>query len=62
MLKYAGICVNMPKSARLAFVSHVPIVIPCLLKRAVPNFNYSHKKWENEKSVSCDYVSTKFIV
>ena len=60
MSKYAGICVNIPKSAWLALVLHVLIVIPCLLERAVPNFNYSLKKQENEKYVSCDYASTKF--
>ena len=30
-LKYARICVNKPKSARKAFVLHVPISILCLL-------------------------------
>ena len=32
MLDYARMCVNIPKSASMAFVLHVPIVIPCLLE------------------------------
>ena len=32
MLDNAKISVNMPKSGRMDFVLHVPIVIPCLLE------------------------------
>ena len=35
----ADICVNMPKSARMAFVLYFPIVIPCLLERVLLYFN-----------------------
>ena len=39
MPEYAEICVNMPKSAWIALVLHVPIVIPSLLERVVTYFN-----------------------
>ena len=39
MSKYAGICVNMPKSTWIAFVWHVPIVSPWLLECVVTYFN-----------------------
>ena len=39
MSEYAGICVNMPKSAWIAFVLYIPIVIPCLLEGVVTYFN-----------------------
>ena len=39
MPEYAGICVNMPKSAWIAFVLYFPIVIPCLLEGVVTYFN-----------------------
>ena len=39
MLEYADICVNIPKSARTAFVLYFPIVIPCLLERVLTYFN-----------------------
>ena len=35
----ADICVNMPKSARMAFVLYFAIVIPCLLERVLTYFN-----------------------
>ena len=39
MSEYAGIWVNMPKSAWIAFVLYFPIVIPCLLEGMVTYFN-----------------------
>ena len=39
MSEYAGICVNMPKSARIVFVLYFPIAIPCLLEGVVTYFN-----------------------
>ena len=30
MPEYAGIYVSIPKSARMSFVLHAPILIPCL--------------------------------
>ena len=39
MSEYAGIWVNMPKSAWIAFVLYFPIVIPCLLKGVNTYFN-----------------------
>ena len=39
MCEYAGICVNMPKSAWMAFVLYFPIVMPCLLEGVVTYFN-----------------------
>ena len=39
MSEYAGICVNMPKSAWIAFVLYIPIVIPCLFEGVVTYFN-----------------------
>ena len=53
MPEYAGICVNMPKSAYQLFL-HVSIVIPCVLKPAVTYFKYMQKKQKDVKSVSCD--------
>ena len=46
MPDYTRICVNMAKSALMAFVLHVPIVIHCLLECLVTYFNevYSLKK------------------
>ena len=38
MSEYAGICVNKPKSASIAFVLYSPIVIPCLLEGVVTYF------------------------
>ena len=35
----ADVCVNMPKSSRMAFVLYFPIVIPCLLERVLTYFN-----------------------
>ena len=43
MPEYAGICVNMPKSAKKAFALHFPAVIPCLLERAITYFNVNTK-------------------
>ena len=43
MLEYADICVNIPKSARTAFVLYFPIVIPCLLERVLTYFNVDIK-------------------
>ena len=37
--KYAGVYVNMPKSVWMAFVLHLPIVIPRLLERVIIYFN-----------------------
>ena len=37
--EYAATCVNMPKSAWMAFVLHFPIVISFLLERVVTFFN-----------------------
>ena len=59
MPQYAWLFVNMLTSAWLDFVSHIPIVISCLLEREVTYFNYSHQKQKNWKFVSCDYVSLK---
>ena len=39
MLEYAGICVNMPKSTRIAFALYFPIVVPCLLECVVTYLN-----------------------
>ena len=39
MSEYARIYVNMPKSARMAFVLYFPILIPCLLECVVTYFN-----------------------
>ena len=61
MSEFDGLCMNMNKSVSYAFVLHLPIVIPCLLERVFIYFNYSHKKRKDRKSVSFDYVSTKFI-
>ena len=50
MFDYARIFVNMPKSARMAFVFHVTIVIPFLLENVFTYFNkvyiYSLKEHE----------------
>ena len=35
---YARIGVNIPKYALMAFVLHLPIVMPCLIKRVVSHF------------------------
>ena len=35
MFEYAGICVNMPKSTWMAFISYFLIVILCLVERMV---------------------------
>ena len=48
MPKYVGICVNMSKYAWVAFVIHVPILIPCLLERVVTYFNEIYSLKENE--------------
>ena len=58
MSDYAGICLNMPeytrisvnisKSVRAPFVSHAPIVIPCLLKRVVTHFDEVYSLKEHE--------------
>ena len=39
MPEYADICVNMPKSAWMAFVLYFPIVIPRLIERVLTYFN-----------------------
>ena len=39
MPEYARICMNMPKSAWIAFVSHVLILISCLLECEITYFN-----------------------
>ena len=39
MSEYAGICVNMPKSAWITFLLYFPIVIPCPLEGVVTYFN-----------------------
>ena len=39
MSEYANICVNVPKSAWMAFVLYFPVVIPCLLERVATYFN-----------------------
>ena len=38
MSQYARTCVNMPKSAQMAFVLYFSIVILCLLERVVTYF------------------------
>ena len=48
MSKYARICVNMPKSASVAFVLHVPIVITCLLECMVTYFIEVYSLKEHE--------------
>ena len=50
--EYAGICVNVPKSARIAFALHIPIVIPCLFKRVVTHFNKVSSLREHEVLIS----------
>ena len=39
MSEYVGICLNMPKSALMAFVLYFPIVILCLLEGLLTYFN-----------------------
>ena len=39
MSEYAGIWVNVPKFAWIAFVLYIPIVIPCLLEGVITYFN-----------------------
>ena len=48
MLDYATVCMHMPKSASMAFVLHVTIVIPSLLKYVFTYFTevYSLKEQE----------------
>ena len=43
MSEYAGIRVNMPKSALMAFVLYLPIVIPCLVEHVVTYYNVDTK-------------------
>ena len=39
MPEYEGIWTNMAKSTYKAFVLHVPVVIPCELKRVITYYN-----------------------
>ena len=48
MLEYARMCVNMPKSAWMAFVLHVPIAIPCLLEYRFTYFTEVYSLKEHE--------------
>ena len=45
---YVYICLNMPKSAWMAFVLHVPIAIPCLVECKVTYFNKVSSLKEHE--------------
>ena len=51
--EYTAICVNMPKSAWMAFVLHFPIVISCLLEHLIACFNVYMKLkvivWRNTR-------------
>ena len=48
MSEYARICVNMPKSAGMAFLLHVYTEITCLLERVVTYFNKVYSLMEQE--------------
>ena len=48
MLDYARTSVNMSKSAWMAFLLHVPIVIPCLLEYAFTYFREVYSLNEHE--------------
>ena len=48
MPEYTRISVNIFKSVRAPFVSHAPIVIPCLLKRVVTHFDEVYSLKEHE--------------
>ena len=48
MPEYTRISVNISKSVRAPFVSHAPIVIPCLLKRVVTHFDEVYSLKEHE--------------
>ena len=61
MPEYAGILVKMSKSACLAFVKHVSIVISCLLECLIVYFSQSCTSQKYVKSFSCDYVSRNLI-
>ena len=52
MTEYIGTYVNKPKFAQIAFVLHVPIVIPCLLECVVTYFNEVHSLKEHEADFS----------
>ena len=60
------IWVNIPKSAWLVFVLHVPIVIPSLLEPLVTYFNHNCQKRNDRKECFNDfgffYCSWKYLI
>ena len=67
MHEYAKICVNMPKTAWMAFYVFVSIEILCLVERVVIYFNevYSVKKWGyflEEKKIDFLYSSWMYLI
>ena len=63
MSEYTGICVNFPKSARMAFVLYFPIVIPCLLESVVTYFNvYTRQNFLEDKKLDFFYSSCKYFI
>ena len=48
-----SIYINMPKFAGMAYVSHVPVVTPCLLERVVTYLNEVYSLKEHERRQFC---------
>ena len=67
MLDYARICLNIAKSAWIAFVLHVPIVIPCPLEYIFTCFTEVYGLKEQETFLEVTkfyfiYISWKYLI
>ena len=65
MSDYTKICVNMPKSTKMAFFLHVPILIPCLVECVVTYFNEVYNLKEHRgcffEQTKLDFGSWKYL-